>query len=232
MVSPTFTAGISGIAGAASSIGGIIQSIQAAKQQAKAAKDLAKATEQEMAGLQAESVEVQRVAYQHAVAALEDAAFLEAITAGNIRRLQSQGRMIEGEIEAQTAANGMAFVGSPVLAAAATAGEVARMIGNEHLTQKVGVRQFKFQADEALRAAQNARLATETQLAGLKTVRSAQGAALRMESLRSTVQGFQQVSQALSAGSSLIPPGARLFPRKSPTVLSMSGFSSSYGEDT
>ena len=208
-----------GIGGAATSIMGLIQSMQAAKEQARAAKDLAKAAEAEMTGILGESAEVQRVAYQHAVAALQDAAFLHARTAGNIRRLKVEGMMLEGEIEAQTAANGLAFVGSPVLAAAAVAGETARAIGNEQLTRKIGVRQFRFASEEQLRVAQSARLAAQTTIEGLKTARSAQGAAIRMQALRSTVQAGQQFSDMLTTGASLIPTQGRLFPSRAPTVL-------------
>ena len=185
-------AGTAGLYGAAAtSVLGFVNTVFSVREQAKQAKALESAAQREITAAMSQASEIERAAYQRAYAALFDTAIVNAISDETIRGFVYEGRRAEGTIIAQTAGAGLALTGSPLLAATAVAGEVARATAFENFKRRTQIKQFTFETTEELRRAQQARQAATITAEGIQASTTAQFAAMSAESLKDTLSSMK-----------------------------------------
>ena len=212
---------MSGYGSAASAVLGFVTTVFAVKEQNRQMKALARAAQQEIYAARAEASEIERIAYHRAYAALFDAATVTAIHEETLRRIGQEARYAEGQVIAQTAGSGLAFVGSPVLAAASVAGEAARVAAFDAFKTQTQVKRFDFEVTEELRRAEGAREAYRIGVEGIQAERSAQSAYLQAQTLTGALGSMRTIAGALQ--SPTVQSGfAALFPQQTtltPPVL-------------
>ncbi len=185
----------SAVTGAASAAAGILGIIQAQA----AARDAARAAEAEIRGLQLQANEAEFAARRRAYAALQDAALNRVVVAQNIEAIEGNARIAEGQIVAQTAGNGLAFIGSPVLAAAAANLEFARQAEAERVGGFVSQQRFEFEIDRELRQAAAIKTGSAAQIEGTRQLRQAQADAIIKNAGAALASGAGSASGSFSS---------------------------------
>lgn len=175
-------------------LAGSAQQFGAATQLGGARGDLLAQAQDEAQSIIDTGAATSRALRQRGTAALTDIPYLSALTEAHIRSVEREEGRTTGSIAASAIGSGVELTGSPLLAQLDASIEYGHIIGQQRLTQQLGARRFRFEAEEALARAQDVTSQAERDALATINLRNAQAASIRQKQVQTVLSGVKPLS--------------------------------------